>query len=127
MENTQSDINKAGTTALSVFNGNTHFSNIYKKTERLVTALYMITNFIEDSEPLKYKIRQKALELLTLNISFNSVSLSERRNLLKKYQAHATEIISLSTVASHASLISEMNGQILRREFTNLLSMIEDD
>jgi len=112
---------------IMVFNHNQHFAYIYKKTEKLVTAVYMITNFIKDNEPLKWRIREKALELLSLNVSLSTVSLSDRKDLLKRYQAYSTEIVSLSSISYHAGLISEMNFEILKREFTNLASTIEKD
>ncbi|HVY54438.1 MAG TPA: hypothetical protein VHC46_01650, partial [Thermodesulfobacteriota bacterium] len=104
-----------------------HFAFIYKKTEKLVTAIYMITNFIKDNEPLKWKIREAALSLMELNLDWVSVSLAERRELLREYRALALEIVSLSSVASHAGLISEMNFHILSREFNGLVSVIEKD
>lgn len=110
-----------------VFSQNHHFAYIYKKTEKLVTAVYMITNFIKDTEPLKWRIREKALELLSLNVSLNTVSLSDRKDLLKKYQAYSVEIVSLSSIGRHAGLISEMNFDILAREFNALASTIEKD
>lgn len=112
---------------LVLFNSNAHFAYIYKKTERLVTAVYMITNFIKDSEPLKWKIRENALSLMGLNIAFNTVSLSERKDLIKKYQALSLEIVSLSGIAKHSGLISEMNCDILSREFSGLVATIEKD
>jgi hypothetical protein len=135
MEGTPQNENKPGEskmgqsdiTSLMLFNRNSHFSYIFKKTEKLVTAVYMITNFIKDNEPLKWKIRENALELMALNIAFNTVSLSERRDLIKEYQALSLEVVSLSSIAHHSGLISEMNYQILAREFTNLLSTIEKD
>lgn len=112
---------------LVVFNQSHYFSQIYKKTEKLVTAIYMITNFIKDDEPLKWRIRENSLELLSLNLSFSTVSLSERKDLLKQYQAYSLEIVSLSSIALHSGLISEMNANIVKREFDNLVSMIEKD
>lgn len=117
--------NKLGT--LMVFNQNHHFAYIYKKTEKLVTAVYMITNFVKDNEPLKWTIREKALALLDLNMSFNTVSLAERRDLLKEYQAYSLEIVSLASIAHFSGLISEMNFNILSREFNGLVSTIEKD
>jgi hypothetical protein len=117
----------SGFGSLMLFNRNSHFAYIYRKTEKLVTAVYMITNFIKDNEPLKWKIRENALELMALNIAFNTVSLSERRDLIREYQALSLEIVSLSGIARHAGLISEMNYQILSREFSNLVSVIEKD
>lgn len=113
--------------SLSLFNQNSHFSYIYKKTEKLVTALYMITNFIKDNEPLKWKLRDNALKLLSLNGQFTHVSLSERKDLIKEYQVIAFEIISLSSIASHGGLVSEMNASVLVREFNSLISLIEKD
>lgn len=112
---------------LMVFNQNHHFAYVYKKTEKLVTAVYMITNFIKDSEPLKWTIREKALALLELNMSFNTVSLAERRDLFREYQAHSLEIVSLASIAHHSGLISEMNFSILSREFNGLVSTLEKD
>ncbi|MDP1625334.1 MAG: hypothetical protein Q8L64_06275 [bacterium] len=134
MEGNQSEGHKEGAIAeqgklggLMVFNHNHHFAYIYKKTEKLVTAVYMITNFIKDGEPLKWKIREKALSLLELNMSFNTVSLAERRSLLKDYQAHSIEIVSLASIAQHSGLISEMNFNVLSREFNGLVSTMEKD
>jgi hypothetical protein len=109
----------------SVFNRSKHFLFIYKKTEKLVTAVYMITNFIKDTEPLKWRIRERALELMSLNMSFNTVSLSERKELLREYQAISIEIVSLTSIAYHSGLISEMNATILKTEFESLVETIE--
>lgn len=131
LNNEKRHITSASTPAdlstLILFNQNSHFAYIYKKTEKLVTAVYMITNFIKDTEPLKWKIRENALELLALNIAFNTVSLSERKDLMKEYQALSLEIVSLSGIAKHSGLMSEMNCDILSREFGGLVSVIEKD
>ncbi|MBI5134507.1 MAG: hypothetical protein HZA81_03965 [Candidatus Taylorbacteria bacterium] len=113
--------------SLVLFNRNSHFAYVYRKTEKLVTAVYMITNFIKDNEPLKWKIRENALSLMALNISFNTVSLAERKDLIKEYQGLSLEIVSLASIAHHSGLISEMNYSILSREFTALLSLMEKD
>ena len=114
-------------TVLSLFDKNSHFIFIYKKTEKLIAAIYMITNYVRDDEPLKWRLREGALELLSLSIAFTEVSLSEHRRLLKEYRAVSVEIISLSEIALHGGLVSEMNHKVLKREFENLLSVMEDD
>jgi DeoR-like helix-turn-helix domain len=126
MESSKTDMDKT-MGGIMVFSQNNHFAYIYKKTEKLVTAVYMITNFIKDNEPLKWRIREKCLELLSLNVSLNTVSLSDRKDLLKKYQAGSVEIVSLSSIGHLAGLISEMNFEVLRREFNNLAVTIEKD
>jgi hypothetical protein len=112
---------------LSVFGQGSHFASLYKKTEKLIAAIYMITDFIKDNEPLKWRIRENALELLSINMNFTTVSLSERRELLKKYQALSLEIVSLSGIAQIGGLISEMNHSVLSREFEKLAIAITRD
>jgi hypothetical protein len=112
---------------LHVFNNNHHFAFIYRKTEKLVTAVYMITNFIKDTEPLKWSVREKALSLMSRNLAITTASLSDRKNLLKEYQALSIEIVSLSGIGFHSGLISEMNFLILKREFEALVDIIQNE
>ncbi len=125
MPSTQSS--ERGIDASILFGKNHHFAFIYRKTEKLVTAVYLITDFIKDEEPLKWKIRENAISLMSLNIAFSTVSLAERKSLIREYHSLALEIVSLSGVAQHSGLISEMNFSVLSREFGNLVSIIDKD
>lgn len=82
---------------------------LYKKTERLVSALYLISNFLSDKEPIKWQIRELGMDLLSQN---PSVSL-------------ANQILSLLQVSQIAGLISEMNFNILKFEFESLIQRVE--
>ncbi len=115
----------SGVSTRIVFGTNDHFAYVYKKTEKLATAVYMITDFIGDSEPLKHTIRELVLSLTSITISLTTVPLSERKNLLKKFQARALEVVSLSGIAFHAGLVSEMNFSVISREFGGLISRID--
>ncbi len=77
-----------------------------KKTEKLVSALYLITSFFADLEPMKWRLRDLGNKLL---------GAKEGKNLVQ-------EIVSLLTVAKNSGLISDMNYNIIHREFSNLLS-----
>jgi hypothetical protein len=111
---------------MTVFDSRAHFAFVHKKTEKLVAAIYVVTNFIKDNEPLKWSIREKALELLELAALLNFVSLDERRQVLRNHQSIASEIISISGVAKHAGLFSEMNHDVIKREFETLLRTIDE-
>ncbi len=76
-----------------------------KKTEKLVSALYLITSFFADIEPMKWRLRELGNKLL---------GAKEGKNL-------AQEITSLLTVAKNSGLISDMNYNIIHKEFSNLL------
>lgn len=81
------------------------------KTERLIQSVYLVSSFMNDREPIKWKIRESSLELLSttsvLNpdtVSYDSLSgeiqvsplfkLSVLESVLDKIK----EIISLLTV-----------------------------
>lgn len=105
-------------------------SFIVKKTEKITTAIYMVTDFLADSEPLKTELRTLALSLV-----------SDTRKLI----ARPTEpqVVSSSDIsqtidstivfldlAITIGIISEMNGLILRTELAkvkNSLSEIFDE
>lgn len=76
-----------------------------KKTEKLITAIYLVTGFFDDKEPMKWRLRELGADLL---------SYSEKGHIV-------SEVIGLFTVAKHAGLVSDMNFDIINREFTRLL------
>jgi len=85
-------------------------SGSYKKTQKLITALYMVTDIIDKDEPLRNKLRTLGVQILS-----DTISLS-RLNLDKEIQ----EVLSFLSIASDINIISEMNCAILRKEFLEL-------
>ncbi len=77
----------------------------HKKTEKLVTAIYMLTSFFDEKEPMKWRLRELGSRLL---------SHTDNHALVQ-------EIMSLLTVAKHSGLITDMNFEIIHREFSKLL------
>ena len=87
----------------------------YTKTNKLITALYMVTDIIDKEEPLRNKLR-------TLGANIISDIYSSSARALPKI----SEIMSFLDVAETVNLISEMNANILRKEFFELKQSIED-
>lgn len=94
----------------------------YTKTHKLITALYMVTDIIDKDEPLRNKLRTLGAGIIsdmhlvqqnntgyTMSFIFNKVS----------------EIISFLDIASAVNIISEMNCNILRKEFFELNEAIK--
>lgn len=97
--------------------------SLYKKTEKLTTATYLLTDFWNDDDPLKWSLRKKSLSLFS-----DLVSLSQRKFSLPvslSGSSHVLEIISMLDIAHTARMISEMNYSILRKEYEDLLKTIE--
>ena len=75
-----------------------------KRTEKLVSALYLLTSFFDEKEPMKWRLRELGGKLLAQK---------EPRNIV-------LETMSLLLVGKNAGLISEANFEIIYREFGNL-------
>ncbi len=81
----------------------------YIKTDKLITALYMVTDIIDAGEPLRNKLR-------TLGTGIISDMNSNPANVFSKI----SEIMSFLNIASAINIISEMNCNILSKEFLEL-------
>jgi hypothetical protein len=86
----------------------------YKKTQKLITALYMVTDIIDRDEPLRNKLR-------TLGTGIISDMYSAPLDAYTKI----AEIMSFLDIAYTLNIISEMNCNILRKEFTELSQSIK--
>lgn len=87
----------------------------YTKTNKLITALYMVTDIMDTSEPLRNKLR-------TLGTGIVSDTYSSPIKATPKI----AEVMSFLDIAEAVNLISEMNANILRKEFLELKQSIED-
>ncbi len=111
---------------ISIFDNDHYFTYIYKKSEKIAAALYMITDFLSDSEPLKTSIRQTALSLIGYSLSLNTSPSAERKNLLNKMIQSSLSLISYSQIATFSGIVSVMNHQIIKREIELFIKTIEE-
>lgn len=111
--------------SLGIFNKDDNFSYVFKKTEKIVSAIHLVTNFIKDSEPLKKDIRDESLVLLSLSLSLNSSEESGRSHLTHSFFMSAFEISSLLNIASTGELISKMNASMIHNEIDLLVAFIK--
>jgi len=63
-----------------VFVKDTNFQFIFKKTEKIITAIYLITNFFDPKEPLKWSLRNSLNNLLKTLTNFGQSPLSDKEN-----------------------------------------------
>ncbi|MEX2029059.1 MAG: hypothetical protein WD963_01090 [Candidatus Paceibacterota bacterium] len=80
------------------------------KTNKLVTALYMVTDIMDSEEPLRLKLRTLGVEILSDSIT------PKRTNFINNIEG----ILSFLGLAFTMNMISEMNKNILVNEFTKL-------
>lgn len=98
---------------------------VAKKSERLVTALYMVTDLIADSEPIKHGLRKNAVALLSSMNALSQLDVKDRVTELKMSLKSVTEIISLLHVSVTTGIVSHMNGELLMDGFRALQSVLE--
>lgn len=85
-------------------------SRSYTKTNKLIIALYMVTDIMDKDEPLRSKLRTLGTDIISDMIALKKENMRTR----------ITEVLSFLDIASAINLISEMNCSILKKEFTEL-------
>lgn len=98
---------------------------VAKKSEKLVTALYLVTDLIEDNEPIKHSLRRNAVTLLSSMNSLSQLEVKDRILNIKLSLRSVTEILSLLHVSLTAGLVSQMNGELLTEGFRALQIVLE--
>ncbi len=88
-----------------------------KKTQKLVTALYMVTDCMESDEALKLKMRSLGVDLLSDIHKFTSMRATDKHFSVSSCVFKINEIISFVEIASIIGFVSEMNTNILKSEF----------
>ena len=104
-DNHQSSSTTIASSKMSAITGNLSFN----KVNKLITAVYMVTDIIEADEPIRNKLRTLGVEII-----------SDINNMPEKAHSKISEIMSFLNIASTMNIISEMNCNILKKEFVDL-------
>jgi len=94
----------------------------YNKTEKLITALYMVTDIMDKDEPLRNKLRTLGANIIS---DIYSLSVFSDTAGYLKTGKNITEIISFLNIATTINIISVMNNDILQKEFFELKKSID--
>jgi len=94
---------------------------VVKKSEKIVSAIYLVTSLFHEDEPLRTKLRQSALSLLS---DINSIGHfhSESTSSINVGRS-VSDILSYLSVAHNAHLLGEMNYSILEKELISLVDV----
>jgi hypothetical protein len=107
----------------SVFAGDSYGLFVFKKTERIVTAIYLLTGLMSDTEPMKEKLRSIATEMLA-----TVFAMSDRVWGEETFQKNLSNLICeasvLFTVAETTKMMSKMNHEIITAELKKLLDFL---
>ena len=121
LESQNSPVIKADINIL--FSGDSYGLFVFKKTERIVTAIYLLTGLMSEKEPMREKLRALATDMLT-----NALGMSDRvwgeETYQKNLSAALCEASILFDVAETAKMISKMNRDIIADELKKLLDFL---
>lgn len=103
------------------------FVFLLKKTEKLASAIYLMTNHFSDSEPLKRTLRDKSSSLVSFMIGFKDLNGIQSYSFGKEVESKIIEIVSLLEISQNVGLISKMNFTIVQEEFIKLIEAIKSN
>lgn len=99
---------------------NSHSAFLFKKVERIVMALYMITDFFSGKEPLKWNIREISNTLIKDIMVLTKHSSTDTSKTLRDVNRQLTEVKSYLFLGHTIGLVSTMNFNILSREIDSV-------
>lgn len=97
-----------------------------ERIRKITDALYKVTDFLLDKEPLKWMLRETGLGIL-----MNIISLEKEKSAPKKVVALRESLSSLNRIvfalelAGSSGFISEINFEILKKEYDKIKNMLE--
>lgn len=98
------------------------------KVQKLTQAIYLVTSLITDNEPIKWRLREEALDILSDMTLNNGHHISPLYKLpgLETVLLKVNHLLNFIEVSLAANFISEMNLALLKREYLTLRQILED-
>ena len=121
IRDTIKDSNQANQTNSSALD----WQYIVLKIEKLTAALHLVTSFLNNTDPIKYKLRDQSLITLQAGLNFkygNSIYKTAGIDDLKRAIDTLTSFIA---VALTDSSVSQMNLTILQKEYRDLYNYLD--
>ncbi len=122
-------INYKGHNDVSSFTGlldKPFYEFINKKTEKIITALYLVSDCMDNTDPIREKLRLLGVSLLSNTYRLAEGNLTTRQMEISTPLANISEIISLLKVSHMIGFLSEMNTLILQDELMKLAGQLNE-
>ncbi len=96
------------------------FHALAKKSEKIVAALYMVTDYMNIDEPIRNKLRNHGVELVSDMASVAATPGLKKESSFLSIAGRISEIFSFMDIAASIGLVSDMNCRILKGEMISL-------
>ena len=117
---------QANVSNIKSLSNNNVFGFLTKKTEKVITALYMVTDYMDEHESIRSKLRSTGIEVLSHIYKLSVVPNFDRDAHISTVSARIHETASFLEIANSIGFISDMNSSILHRELRALLLEVEN-
>lgn len=98
------------------------FMSVSKKAEKITTALYMVTDFIRDEDPMRHRIRSLSLSIMSDTRGLSYAMTGDLYFHLARIISNSWEIMSLMEVSVVVGFISDMNYKIIKGALIDFIS-----
>ncbi len=97
------------------------FQFIQSKIEKLGTAVYMVTSYMPQDEPIRSSLRVAAL---SSTAHASHLSVRQHTNHFTDLEKDVVHILSLINLSHTLGIMSHMNGEILSNQYDKLLVLL---
>jgi len=98
---------------------------VLKKAEKLTSALYLVTEHVPSTDPLRRKIRALGLDIMSFMVcQFDPETEKNNEKVLSTSVAELLSLLSLSVLCGY---VSSMNRDVLDREYREVLYAFIND
>ncbi|MFA6340670.1 MAG: hypothetical protein WCX27_00300 [Candidatus Paceibacterota bacterium] len=107
----------------SLFSGDSYGLFVFKKTEKIVTAIYLLTGVMSEKEPMKERMRTIATDMLATAFAMSDRIWGEEV-FQKNLSGSIHEIVTLFDIAEKTKMVSKMNHDIITTELKKMLDFL---
>ncbi len=104
-----------------------NFNHLTEKCRKITEALYRVTDLMPEEEPLKWDLRERAMGIFSRIVELKNAPIHKKAKNFEEIIHSVSGIFNFLELASAASFISQLNFEVLKREYSTLVNFIEDN
>ncbi len=102
-----------------------HLLLLHKKSEKIVAALFLVTDYMTDNNPIRHRIQHLGVDVMSFVLSMPQSVSGGENEFVNLYIKRMLEIASLLEIAFLSEKLTEMNFRIISDEIGKTVSTVE--
>jgi len=104
-----------------------YLAYIANRIEKVTSALYRVTDLLHEKEPLKWEMRNKAVEIFSQLVSLQNRTILEKYDCLRKIGDLISQHTAIISFFVDNETASGINFKILKREYVSIKETIDQE